>query len=231
MVTQEITHMISGVKEVVSSFALEQKKKNKYVGPILTGIAVFLIAGVGYLLYRWYYVNAQQKAQMQFARCVAAYEAKDANWQNVEQMCKNGAEQYSSSALAPYFLAYQADALVQQGKRDQALEVFDSVVKKTSKSSYLYHLLKMKHALLALDSADTTRQIQGLAELIEVAHDDKNINRDAALYHLGSYYWATDKQDDARTVWGELVELFRHEVHSPSLWAQQAKEKLALISQ
>jgi len=139
-----------------------------------------------------------------------------------------GCEQHKSSALAPYFLVFYADALFKDGQKEEALEKLDRAVQTLPKGSPLLSLYKTKQALIHLD--DSWTQEAGLQELKALADDEGNSNRDMALYYLGLYYWTQDKVNDAQMIWQQLVDAFKHEKFGASPWAARAKTKLETIA-
>ena len=205
----------------------------------------FLLAIIGagsYGGYRWYTINREQYAQKSFSECLSTYQEALSTqlnpqqeksgqemglWEEVEVAAKIGYEQHSKSVLAPYFLVLQADALIFQEKRSQAISLLEQAISMISPSLPFYFLYKTKHALLSLDNEETREM--GLKKMDELAQDKKNIFRDAALYHLGAFYWSNDDQEKAKAIWQQLMDDFPVTQSSgSSSWAAQAQ---AIIGQ
>jgi tetratricopeptide (TPR) repeat protein len=177
----------------------------------------------------------EKEAQKTLASCIELYDqaigASETSvpWSTVETACKRAYDEYSSSNLAPYFLAYQAEALVKQNKTDEAVTVMTSMIKSMSKSSPLYYVYATKLALVEIDSNDSTIHAQGLKRLEELAADTNNQQRDEALYYAGLYYWQLNDQIKAKEAWQTLAELSTNPENA-SPWMQLVAERLAVLS-
>lgn len=152
----------------------------------------------------------------------------DAVWKNIEVGAEAGFAQHSNSVLAPYFLAIQAEALVQQEKLTEATAIMDTVVQKISSKSPFYYLYNTKHALLQL-SQDASRQ-NGLAKLEALAQDSTNPQRDMALYQLGNYYFLHDDLAKGNAAWQTLIVAFGQSMLGKSPWAELAQSKLGTLA-
>src|SRR5437868_10788485 len=80
-------------------------------------LCVVLALGAGsFGAYKWVVASREQRAQKFFAECVEEYNRVIAQqsgaWEEVEKAFAAGYEKHGSSSIAPYFLAFQADALV-----------------------------------------------------------------------------------------------------------------------
>ncbi len=189
----------------------------------LACLGLVVLGGV-YFGYSWYVTKREQAAQKIFSECMheymEAYSGQTA-WVNVQELSKLGYEQHASSSMAPYFLALQADALVQENKKQEAVAVLDTMLAHMSSTSPVYGVYQLKRALLMLDTDDAL----GLEQLKKLAQNSSNKNRDAALYYLGLYHWSKDSFDQARESWQELVDLM-HNQEANSPWAVLAQKKL-----
>jgi tetratricopeptide (TPR) repeat protein len=195
--------------------------------------AVVAVIILGLFGYRWYSVKREEAAYKVFADCVHEYEQARGGqepWSKVELLCKAGYEQYSRSHLAPYFLAFQAEAQTRQNKYEDARVAFETAMSKLSSRSPLYTIYGTKYALLRLDSSDKTLQEAGLRDLENLANDTANTNRDLALYYLGLYYWTKDETDKARATWTTLVAMNAPGQIVLSAWAVLAQEKLQFMA-
>ncbi len=142
---------------------------------------------------------------------------------------KLGHTRNASAYLGPYFLAFQAEALIRQAKHVDALSVMDQMMEELPSSSPLTPLYKAKHALMMLDSTDDEAIKKGLDTIESLSKDEANPFRDMAAYYLGSYYWSLDKVDQALQVWQELVQAQQSEKDAPSPWARAAEQKAKQI--
>src|SRR5438093_4527265 len=97
-----------------------------------------------------------------------------------------------------------------------------------SEKSSLFFLFKLKYAQVRIDIPQYKQS--GLQELTELARNEKNPYRDAALFYLGNYYWVHDQMQEAKKVWQELVDSQWQQQVSPSPWIAQVQSKLKQIS-
>lgn len=204
----------------------------KYSREVTIALTIIVAGLAGWWGYQWWNQQREVAAQKTFSECLYAYQealqGKDESWSNAATLLGIGYEQHKSSVLAPYFLMFYADALLKDGQKEEALEKYDRAIKDLPKNSPLHFLYKTKLALIHLD--DSWTKEAGLQELKDLAEDQGNSNRDMALYYLGLYYWTQDKLDDAKMIWQQLVETFKHEKIGASPWAAQAKSKLETIA-
>lgn len=218
-------------KSFTGLFNFESKGGDERMRNLSIAIGVLLLFGALYIGYRWYVVSREETVQKIFSSAVAEFnKAKTA--EQLDAMAiefKSGHDAYESSHLAPYFTAYEVDALLDQGKKVEALVALDSVISSLSSSNPLINLYKTKRALLKFDSEDAAIEAAGLAELQALAQDKKNKDRDMAQFYLGLYYFSADEVVDAKKVWVELVEQ-NTDAKNSSPWAEQAQEKLATLA-
>jgi hypothetical protein len=195
-------------------------------------IAVCVIGAVcaAYLIYQWYACNQAQAAQELFEEQVAGYVRAKSHEQleSAVQDLKSAHDQ-SSGAMAPYFTAYEVDALIKLGKREEAIQGLDSLITSLSSSNPFVNLYKTKRALLKIDSEDIQTKEAGRVELENLAQDKKNKNRDEAQFYLGLYYYVADNMELAKKVWQELAEQ-SVESKYPSSWSEQAKMRLESLA-
>jgi hypothetical protein len=207
-----------------------QPKFRRVYEQVFTVILIVAILIVGtYYAYRWYTIRREQAAQKIFSECVDDYNLAftgQEHWANVEQLCKVGYEQHRSSSMAPYFLVVQAEALLEQGKKTEASQLYGQVVKEIPKKSPLYGLYATKHALLLIDMVDESLAQEGVTLLTELAHDTSNLTRDESLYYLGLYHWSKNSYELAKKAWQELVALRTTKESEQSPWAVLAQTKL-----
>lgn len=206
---------------------LFDKVDMRYVG-LAVATAVLLTAGIAG--YRWHRANKEQKAQEAFSSCMREYQRAERDstlWPNAELVFKLAIEQNPNSTFTPSLLAYQAEALIQMSKPNEALECMNKAVALLSTSSELYHLYATKQALMMMDAIDESVKEKGLSALTALANNKANSVRDMAQYYLGLYSWAHDDIEKARAVWSELLPLTEAEPASP--WAERAAQKLNLV--
>ncbi|MDP3889301.1 MAG: hypothetical protein Q8Q25_02025 [bacterium] len=231
MIVREVTTAFSYAFRSLYIAIAEKGNPLKYSKQWGIAFGIVVLLGAGFLGYRWYDVSKQQDAHKQFADSIREYDLamqKGKDWNSIEVLFKSGAQQQKNTTFGPFFLAFQAQALLRQGKKDEALQVMDSIIQTLPSQNPLLPLFKTKRALIRIDMADEQIKNAGIQELTELAHDTKNEQKDMALFYLGFYYWVTDNLSEAKKVWQELVEQYR-DVVAPSPWAQRAQSKLDQI--
>jgi predicted negative regulator of RcsB-dependent stress response len=234
MALHEVTQEIRSTLYSWYNSATGQKTKRSYYKYIAMGLGAAILAGGFYLAYSWYVSYRERSAQRIFAQYINEYRRahqQDLAWGATQDLFQLGAEQHGGSYLHPYFLVFQADALIKEGKKEEALATLDKAIAAMRNSDPVAPLFKMKHALVQIDMSDVQLQQAGLQSLISLANDESNNFRDAAQFFLGDYYWVQDDIQHAQTVWNELVES-QHgaDMITISPWAQRAQQKLAQIA-
>lgn len=204
------------------------KNNPQYLGGAL---ACLLMAGGGFYYYRTTIIKQEQAAYTVLSDCLAEYDqaaSGASEWKDVSAMCQSGYEKYSNTKVAPYILDIQADALLAQDKKEEAMEVLSMMLSKVGNNSPLYSLYKLKLGLLKTDIADEAIKNAGLVDLEQLAADTHNQYRDVAQYYLGSYYREHGQKDKAVTVWKELIAMNDNlaDKQSSSPWASMAQEKI-----
>jgi len=208
----------------------ERKQQLVRCASIGAGVLV-IILGI-FFGWRMYVSYREESAHAAFAQQLDLYNQAKAGkntWANVEMAFKVAHSQHSGSYLAPYFLAFQADALVQQQKTTEALMVMNTMLDALPHSSPFYGLYAGKRALIKLDSNEQTVQQEGLQELTALAQDVHNVHNDMAQFYLASYNWSKNNVDQARQLWQSLADANKQAaIASP--WATMAADKLEQIA-
>src|SRR5262245_58907145 len=116
---------------------------------IYYGMGILALAGLlaaGWFGYSWYVRNKEQAAYKELAESIDAYIKSTGYGYNLEKLVDSerafgvGAQKHTSSRLHPFFLAYQADALIQQGKQKDAVALFDKLITEIDRKHPLYYL-------------------------------------------------------------------------------------------
>jgi tetratricopeptide (TPR) repeat protein len=193
---------------------------------IITGVVVGLSIGGGVY---WYMARTKQQELAQATLSEVLNETIRAQqnaelWPEIEVAARTGYQQYSSTSLAPYFLAVQADALIQQNKNSEALVLMNESLSKLSQSSPLYFLYATKQARVMLDSEDEQVKTQGLEQLISLSKNNNNLQKDETLYYLGSHYLNNGENAKAINAFNEIIELTKNQTDYPSPWTRLAQE-------
>ncbi len=227
-------HVLSGIQETVEVTRTEIKKyvSFAYAREIFAGIAVVCVGIMCWYGFSWYKVRQNQRAHIGLSFCIEAYHKaqleEGADFSSAIQLFRDGYAIHGSSSLAPFFLVYEADILLQQGNRHDAIPVLKKAVE-TLGNSPLAYLYKTKHALVMMDSNETDIKQQGLDALLALAREPKNQYSDNALYFLGRYYAVNNQRDEARMIWQELAEIYEVNGADASPWAERAWEALRLM--
>lgn len=186
-------------------------------------LAIAGVAGAGWFGYSWYKRGQEQAAYKDLAESIEGYvkaRNQGQRWADVERGFQSGAQRHSSSALQPYFLVYQADALIELGKQQEALAIMDKALGMIARTNPLYYLYALKRALIRIDMQEAAIQKQGREELHALAKDSSNPAQDMARYYAGvDALLHSDK---------EAGEKFLTDISQESgLWHQLAQDKLS----
>lgn len=198
---------------------------------------VLHLAGVGVLLsscflgYRAYSLHRSQAAQRRFSTDMKQYisavqeQPGHQNWQMIAGIFEEGAHEYENTSLAPFFLAYQAQALLKDNKLAEASKAMDRAVSLMSQDNPFYYTYSLTSILMGLDAAEAqNRPTDDLEKkLIDVAHTKNNKQRDEALFYLGRYYWYKNNMPQARATLEELISLQSTDKNAVSPWVNQAE--------
>lgn len=191
-------------------------------------LAVAGVVGFGTYWY-FYTIKYEESAQQAFSEVLHDYDRAYATpelWSDVEIGAKTGYRQYARSALAPFFLAMQSEALLQQQKGQEALAVMKMMLDKLSSRSRFYSLYKIKEARIKIDSDSAGIKEDGVRQLTSLANDEENRYQDEALYYLGMYYQTQGQKDKAQDVWQQLSAIKHDDKQGLSPWFLLAEQQL-----
>lgn len=206
----------------------------RYTRELLIGVGLCVVMSVSYVGYRWFALSRDQTAQKAFSEYVQDYqmalkENNQQEWDRVAALFEYGRNQYRSSSLSPYFLVMQSDIQLRQGKQTEAIETINQALLEISDSKMIT-MLKIKQALIQLDSPAEAIQQAGVQNLISLARDVNAEYQDMALFYLGRYYWAHNEIDEAKKMWQELVDGQWLDKANQSSWVQEARAALQQLS-
>jgi predicted negative regulator of RcsB-dependent stress response len=222
-------------------YVLQYKKEFLLGAVFFVGLIVLLVG------YSFYKSSLQKKAHTDFVAALKIYDApvhekdlkddkidlagefftsEEEKWLRVASVFEKGYQNNKGAGIAPMFLAYQADALINLGKFSEARDALKNAVG-LMKDSATKSAFKVKLALLNIDNGNKE---EGVSILKEMALDSKDPVHDMVLYRLGEYYWFAKNFDEVRNYWNQLVLKYGKGVQKPSWWADQATQKLELIS-
>jgi len=205
---------------------------------IISGV-VFLVGGF-FLTYKFYRDSLEQSAHASFVSCVNVLDAKgqvdgtpfrseQEKWTKVAEVFEEGYKKNKSASIAPMFLAFKAEALINLGKINESIELLKKVVSLLSegalKDSYI-----LKLALLQIDSGNEALLSDGILKLVMLSEKDKSPVNDIALFRLGEYYLIKQDIVAAKKYLNILVLNYGNKKENTSIWAKKGLEKLSLIS-
>lgn len=211
--------MIPSVNDIMSD------KRLSYGALVVVGLGLAASAFYGY---RWYQAGKERAAYKELAGSIDSYERitmladSEKELTDSERAFRAGSEAHSSSALHPFFLAFEADALLRLGKVTEAAQQLDKAVKAMDKQHPLYYLYAIKAALVKIDTQDATLGKQGRAELDTLGSMAANPLQDMALYYGGL---DADTNGDRAKAVSQFKEIIKHG-KKDSYWYQLADAKV-----
>lgn len=233
---------------LIQYFDSTVKKVKENYQVVCACILVVTLGGVGFFGYKYYknkiraaaykdFVAAMQyyegavksKASRYDSQSVKIFQSEADKWQQTEQVFRQGYEKYKNSEMAPVFLAFLSEALLNLGKTEKALEILNSFVGQVS-SKEIKDCYKLKISLIKMDSKDAKVKDEGLKELVSIANDENNLSNEVALYQAGAFFWNQKNYSEARNYWQRLLVKTISKSGQPSVYAGEVREKLSLIS-
>jgi hypothetical protein len=190
------------------------------------------------MLYRWHRVGRERDAQREFASCLKEYtntltrQKGHQNWNMIVGLFELGAQKYSNTSLAPFFTVYQADALIKSDKLSEAATAMDRAVSLMSTDNPFYFVYALKAALINLDVAqESSLPVDKIEkDIIALAENKNNKQRDEALYYLSSYYISKGDNARAKEVLQELSAMTSDDPHQKSPWVELAQPLIKQVA-
>jgi predicted negative regulator of RcsB-dependent stress response len=202
---------------------------SKYVRSIfLAGMATIFVLGI-YGVYWTFQKRKTTQAYESLVECLTKYKegvADDApDWNTIAALCAEKKAQHKSSNLASYFDLVHGDVLYKSGNFHGAVNAMKEASKRHGKNDISY-LIRLKCALMQVDSDQAEWQNEGKEALIKLSEEKQNSMVDLALYQLGRYYYTHNEIEQAKKVWQTLADHSASSNHEPSAWASRAQQKL-----
>ncbi len=232
----EMLKQIPGLEEIADS---------KYTRPVLQGIGLAILLGLGLWGYTAYRRGVDEAAHKAFTEALVYFDAtvrvkpgKDSEvtfataeekWQKVATVFKDAYAKNSSAGIAPVFAAYEAQAYIELGNSVEAEQLLAASVPHIANEA-LRSYYNVKLALIRLDSDSPATVAQGQKMLEDAAADDSAAAHAMALFELGNWYFIKNDTAQARNYLEQLDLKYGTSSQSPSLWAEKGKQKLKLIS-
>jgi len=215
---------------------------------LILGVAGVFMLVLAFLGYGYYSDWVQSSAHKAFVESLRYYDASvtgrptvmtngtiefatdEEKWKKVEDVFKSAYQSHKGAGIAPVFRVYQAEALVNLGKINEAIEMLAAAVK-SMPSAELKDFYSLKLALMKMDSPQQGMQQEGFADLKKVAENEKHFANEAGLYFLGYYFWTQKDFTQAKNYWQQLmVKYGLKEAKQSSGFAELVKSRLKLIS-
>ena len=199
---------------------------------LLIGGVIIVLVGVGFG-YRWYCNSYNQKAHAALAEAIELFERANREstatlWDETDRALSQGYSDYSSSSLAPYFLAFQAQVALRKSHHSessaQARELLKKAVSQMSAGMPFYAMYVIQLARMNMDAGSPELEKEGREKLNELAHDKNFAERGMALYYSGLRFFETGDREQAVKEWAPL---FEEADFLDSLWAQAVQAKLS----
>jgi len=224
------------------------KKAKAYKQVLIVAMTGAIVLGFVALGYVYYKNKVRANAYKEFMSAMLYYDgvvqgkkvnsnypgikqfmSENDKWTQSEQVFKQAYQNYKNTELAPVFMAFQAEALLNLGKIDDAVKVLKNVIDSVD-SQEIKDLYKVKVALINMDSKDEKIQGEALIHLIAVANNDSSAASEIALYQAGSYFWSQKKYNEAKDYWQRLLVKTTAKSGQMSVFAGEVKDKLSLIA-
>ncbi|MBU4269804.1 hypothetical protein KJ644_01475 [Candidatus Dependentiae bacterium] len=233
--------LVDKIKEIFE-FLNKNKKQAIYW---FAGFLVFILVTVGYIVYR---SGADKRAYKDLIKSMAVFDGKVVTtvtdgalnenefkteaekWERVVSVFDDMYKKHKRSGIAPIFLSYKVDALINLSKLAPAIEAQNLLLKIIPNKSALKQYNKIKLALMQIDSEKDENIKNAIEILNNIALDNNNIAQDQALYRLGEYYWYRKDYTQAANFWNQLTIKFGKSSAKPSIWVDLANPKLKTIT-
>lgn len=210
---------------------LSDDAKMSYMKVVYAGVSALALFVLGWYAFNSYKVYQGKRVQRILGESLQEFQTAmntvQPQWGEVRLMNELGAQQSSGSALHPFFLVMQAQAAAQQQKVDEAVVLMQQAIDGLPNYSPYKIYFALTKSLMQLDASTQEEKDKGLATLQALAQDTANPYRDAALYHVGDYYFALNEAAKSREAWMQLIE--QSAVFAGSPWVALAQQKLATV--
>lgn len=161
---------------------------------------------------------------------IIEYANETDKWKKVEEIFKEKARKHRGAGIAPIFQAYLSEALMHQGRIDEARELLATTIKLIA-SGPIREFFEIKLALMNIDSTKADLQQEGLLALKKIAENAQHSAHELGLYYLGYFYWTRKDFAQVKNYWQQYMVKygFKDSKFQTGL-ADSVREKLRLIS-
>lgn len=237
------TKWFNSVKAYYES--IQEQYSIKYLKEALIATLLIVSIGGGYFLNKFYVTYREEQAFVALSEVVESFiqsqrvaqsldSQKDKEkitqaWSDTEILIDALYKEHSNSYLAPYFLVFKSQVILDRDKNlQEALKVFDQALGNISRKTELGSLYHMKRIKMGFDSSDASEQETSLKKLIEISQSPKEYAYQEALYLLGVYYISLGDQTKAQESFSKLVQSQDFKALLKSPWVLLAQEKLGI---
>jgi len=175
-------------------------------------ISATLIGFGGWLLYSIYRHRANEQAQLTFAAVLDRFTKLQENvagdkaaWELVARDLEQAYEQHRSSDFAPFYLGYEAEAILEAGNVQESISVLERMLQQIDTAHPLYYLYKTKLNVIRSRAADKAVQEEGARELRALADDIHNPCAGWAWYVIWHAAWVDQNDEVAQHALQKLV--------------------------
>ena len=222
----------------------KQQSSQKYAQEVIIGFGIFAGLVVGYVGYGMHTKKREQQAFGALVEVIDSFEKAEREkqydkqkeeqsqnvWQDTELLIDALYKQNENSYLAPYFLIFKSQVMLEQGASvDEALKILETGLEKISNKSPFYDMYNLKRVLMSFDSADEQVRKNALQDLIVITQDEKGYSFEEASYMLGLYYMSQGNIEGARDLFERLLKFSDKKALLQSAWIKLAEEKLESI--
>lgn len=195
---------------------------------ILVGLGVCVLTVVLWFAYNWYSIYQAKQTQTILTDALDEYqkvvESNEPLWSEVVMMSDLGLTQAQFDAMKPYFMVMKSQALAHQHTIPEAVQTITDAQNMIADTVPYKNYYALTKSLMQLDAQDSGMKEEGLSQLKQLAFDETNMFRDAALYYLAEYYQINNELHEA----ANIMELLMDEsLFKDSPWAAKIKETCA----
>jgi predicted Zn-dependent protease len=215
------------IKEI--SYTFEDHTLYQYRKPIISVICGILLLGGSWAFVRWYYTRQSQNMYASLSKILlklqVAQDSPKTDWVSFEKDFLADVLNDGNLANNEYSKMLQVNILIKQGKKNDAYILMEELAFKEPETM-LTPFLKIKYALMLLESKDTEKGIDLLNLIVQ---EKKSLASDIAQYEKGRYFFLQGDFANAKSAWQDLVDTQTMEQKDLSIWAQLAEQKLNQI--
>jgi tetratricopeptide (TPR) repeat protein len=202
-----------------SQFFSLVKTHQKNIGIALIGISVLAGGMYGFQQYHLYQTEQAYAKLLTIEKYlmteigkkqkISDFEAiqfltADEKWNVIEAESSKAKNAFSGTKLKGVFTAYHGRALLEQGRKEAAIDDFIEASNSIADPAMAAQFA-LKAAALQLDSENETIRQNGLEKIKALVNKKHLPVHIFALHTLGEYAWINKKYDEAQNYWSQLL--------------------------